>query len=40
MGFWLVWAWRVDGCNAKIDYDAEIDLFCGEIVGLSGGADF
>ncbi len=30
----------VDGYNAKIEYDAETDLFRGEILGLSGGADF
>ena len=26
--------------NAKIEYDAELDLFRGEILGLTGGADF
>jgi predicted HicB family RNase H-like nuclease len=30
----------VDGYNAKIEYDAEIDLFRGEILGLTGGAEF
>jgi predicted HicB family RNase H-like nuclease len=30
----------LDGCNAKIEYDAELDLFRGEILGLTGGADF
>ena len=30
----------VDGYNAKIEYDEELDLFRGEILGLSGGADF
>ena len=30
----------LDGYNAKIEYDAELDLFRGEILGLSGGADF
>lgn len=30
----------VDGYNAKIEYDADLDLFRGEILGLSGGADF
>ena len=30
----------VDGYNAKVEYDAEIDLFRGEILGLTGGADF
>ena len=26
--------------NAKIEYDAELDMFRGEILGLTGGADF
>lgn len=26
--------------SAKIEYDPEIDLFRGEILGLNGGADF
>ena len=30
----------IDGYNAKIEYDAEIDVFRGEILGLTGGADF
>ena len=30
----------VDGYQAKIEYDAELDMFRGEILGLSGGADF
>jgi predicted HicB family RNase H-like nuclease len=30
----------VDGYNAKIEYDEELDLFRGEILGLNGGADF
>ena len=30
----------VDGYNAKIEYDPEIDRFRGEILGLNGGADF
>jgi predicted HicB family RNase H-like nuclease len=30
----------VDGYHAKIEYDQELDLFRGEILGLSGGADF
>lgn len=30
----------VDGYHAKIDYDDETDQFRGEILGLSGGADF
>lgn len=30
----------VDGYSAKIAYDPEIDMFRGEILGLTGGADF
>lgn len=30
----------VDGYQAKIEYDEELDVFRGEILGLSGGADF
>ena len=30
----------VNGFNAKIEYDPALDLFRGEILGLSGGADF
>lgn len=30
----------VDGYTAKIEYDADLDTFRGEIMGLSGGADF
>ena len=30
----------VDGYNAKIEYDPEIDMFRGDILGLTGGADF
>ena len=30
----------VDGYSARIEYDPETDLFRGEILGLSGGADF
>ena len=30
----------VDGFHARIDYDSMLDLFRGEILGLSGGADF
>ena len=30
----------VDGYYAKIEYDEELDLFRGEILGLNGGADF
>jgi len=30
----------VAGYRAKIEYDPELDLFRGEILGLTGGADF
>ena len=30
----------LDVYNARIKYDAELDLFRGEILGLTGGADF
>jgi predicted HicB family RNase H-like nuclease len=30
----------VDNYQAKIEYDAETDMFRGEILGLNGGADF
>lgn len=30
----------VDGYKAKIEYDPDTDLFRGEILGLTGGADF
>ncbi len=30
----------VDGYNAKIEYDPDIDMFRGEILDLTGGADF
>ena len=30
----------VDGYRAKIEYDAELDLFKGEVLGLNSGADF
>lgn len=30
----------IDGYHARIDYDPELDIFRGEILGLSGGADF
>jgi predicted HicB family RNase H-like nuclease len=30
----------VDGYHARIEYDPETDLFRGEILGLTGGADF
>lgn len=29
-----------DGYSAKIEYDPELDMFRGEILGLNGGADF
>ena len=31
---------EVDGFKAKIEFDSELDLFRGEILGLNGGADF
>ena len=31
---------KLDNYSAKIEYDPEIDLFRGEILGLNGGADF
>ncbi len=30
----------LEGYQAKIAYDAELDMFRGEILGLNGGADF
>lgn len=30
----------VDGYHARIEYDEDLDLFRGEILGLNGGADF
>lgn len=30
----------IDGYSAKIEYDPELDMFRGEILGLNGGADF
>jgi len=30
----------VDGHRARIEYDPDIDMFRGEILGLNGGADF
>ena len=30
----------LEGYEAKIEYDAALDLFRGEVLGLSGGADF
>jgi len=31
---------EVEAYKAKIEYDPEIDMFRGEILGLNGGADF
>lgn len=31
---------KIDGYSARIEYDSELDLFRGEILGLNGGADF
>src|SRR3972149_6296668 len=31
---------NIDGYNAKIEYDPELDMFRGEILGMNGGADF
>jgi len=31
---------EIDGYNAVIQYDPEIEMFRGEFVGLTGGADF
>jgi predicted HicB family RNase H-like nuclease len=31
---------KVNGYNARIEYDEETDQFRGEILGISGGADF
>lgn len=31
---------EIDGYKAKIEYDAELDQFRGEILGLNGSADF
>ena len=30
----------LDAYQAKIEYDADLDMFRGEILGLNGGADF
>lgn len=30
----------IEGYQAKIEYDPDLDLFRGEILGLNGGADF
>ena len=31
---------NINGYSAKIEYDADLDLFRGEVLGLTGGADF
>ena len=31
---------EINGFNAVIKYDPEIEMFRGEFVGLNGGADF
>lgn len=31
---------KIDNVAAKVVYDADIDLFRGEFIGLNGGADF
>ena len=31
---------ELNGYEAKIEYDPELDLFRGEILGLNGSADF
>lgn len=31
---------ELDGYHAKIEYDSELNTFRGEILGLTGGADF
>ncbi len=30
----------IDGVNAVITYDSDLELFRGEFIGLNGGADF
>ncbi len=30
----------LDGYHARIEYDPDLDVFRGEILGLNGGADF
>ena len=30
----------LDAYQARVEYDAELDTFRGEILGLNGGADF
>lgn len=31
---------KLEGHRARIEYDPELDMFRGEILGLNGGADF
>ena len=31
---------EIDGYRAFIQYDPDIEIFCGEFIGLNGGADF
>ena len=31
---------EIEGCRAVIEFEADIDLFRGEFVGLNGDADF
>jgi predicted HicB family RNase H-like nuclease len=31
---------RIEGYQAKIDHDPDTDMFRGEVLGLTGGADF
>ncbi len=31
---------EIDGYRAKIEYDPDLDMFRGEILGLNGSADF
>jgi len=31
---------EIESYKAKIEYDSEIDMFRGEVLGLNGGADF
>jgi predicted HicB family RNase H-like nuclease len=33
-------AMTVNGYYAKIEFDSDLDMFRGEILGLNGGADF
>jgi predicted HicB family RNase H-like nuclease len=31
---------EIEDHRAVIQFDSEIDMFCGEFIGLNGGADF